>query len=88
MRPATPKAATIGTARMRGVPKIPEKTSDKTEVGSSVAADTSNEEEEDKTVVAGTVVEGDANDSPKRSMDDDSMNNVVFGLVDGIEASG
>lgn len=38
--PATPSAATIGTARMSGVPRIPESTSDRIVVGSRVAADT------------------------------------------------
>lgn len=36
--PATNRAATMGTARMMGVPKTPAKISDKTAVGSTVAA--------------------------------------------------
>lgn len=39
--PATPRAASIGTKRIAGVPNNPAKRSDKTVVGSKVAADTS-----------------------------------------------
>lgn len=50
IRLATPNAATMGTAKIRGVPRIPEKISDRIVVGSRVAADTCIEEEEDDVI--------------------------------------
>jgi hypothetical protein len=45
IKPTTPKAATIGTARIRGPFNNPENKSDKTVVGSKVEAEISKDDE-------------------------------------------
>jgi hypothetical protein len=70
----------MGIARMTGVPKIPEKRSDNTDVGSRVAADTS--KVEDKNVGDAIVIDDDTNESPRDIVVDDSMYSFVLELLD------
>jgi hypothetical protein len=66
----------MGTARMRGVPSIPEKISVNKDVGSSVAA--ANSTVEDKDMDDAPLIDDDARDPPREKVDNVSTYILVL----------